>query len=54
MDAGSISAYAVPGVQWLCSEHILNGMGSGVLATLNSATRAEIATMLYNFIVAMQ
>lgn len=48
-DAGSISEYAFEALQWACGEGIINGTGAGSLEPGGSATRAQLAAMLYRF-----
>lgn len=48
-DAGSISEYAFEALQWACGEGIINGTGGGSLEPGGSATRAQLAAMLYRF-----
>ena len=47
-DALSVSAYAVPAMQWACGAGIINGIGNSLVPTGN-ATRAQVATMLMRF-----
>lgn len=47
-DAGQISEYAIPAMQWACGAGIIQGNG-GYLNPQGDATRAEIATMLMRF-----
>ncbi len=51
-DAGSISRYAVPYVQWAVGRGLLNGRavnGKALLVPTGRATRAEFAQVLYNY-----
>ena len=52
-DAVSVSAYAVPAMQWACGSGVINGSaspgGGAVLDPQGSATRAQLATMLLRF-----
>ena len=48
-DALSISEYAFEALQWACGEGIINGTGAGSLEPGGSATRAQLAAMLYRF-----
>lgn len=48
-DAGSISEYAFEALQWACGEGIINGTGGGSLEPGGSATRVQLAAMLYRF-----
>lgn len=45
-DAGEISEYAFPALQWACGAGIINGYGDGTLAPKASITRAEFAAMV--------
>ena len=47
-DAQSISAYAIPAMQWAGGAGIVNG-SNGKLNPQNNATRAEVATMLMRY-----
>ena len=47
-DAQSISAYAIPAMQWACGAGIVNG-SNGKLNPQNNATRAEVAAMLMRY-----
>lgn len=49
-DAGSISEYAVPAMQWACAVGILEGRDGNRLAPTDGATRAEVAAMLQRFV----
>lgn len=46
-DAGQVSDWAVDGVRWAVANGILSGKGNGTLDPQGSATRAEVAQMLY-------
>lgn len=48
-DAGTISDYAIPAMEWACGLGIVNGMDDK-LAPHSSATRAQAATMLMRFL----
>ena len=48
-DADAVSTWAVDGVKWAVANGILSGKGNNVLDAQGSATRAEVAQMLYNF-----
>ena len=47
-DAQSVSAYAIPAMQWAGGAGIVNG-SNGKLNPQNNATRAEVATMLMRY-----
>ena len=47
-DAASISAYAVPAMQWACGSGMMQG-ANGSLNPKNSTTRAQMATMMMRF-----
>ena len=47
-DAQSVSAYAIPAMQWACGAGIVNG-SNGKLNPQNNATRAEVAAMLMRY-----
>ncbi len=53
-DGAKTSGYAQPAMQWAVSVGIINGKGSGVLDPRGNATRAEVATVLANFIKYLQ
>lgn len=46
-DSGRISPYAREAVAWAVSSGLLQGMGGGRLEPLGTATRAQVATVLY-------
>lgn len=45
-DANEISAYALEAVETLCSMGIISGVGDGIFAPKNTATRAEAAVII--------
>ncbi len=47
-DAEDISPYAREAVAFLNSKGVINGIGNGIFAAKNNATRAQAAQMLYN------
>ena len=49
-DAGDVSEWAIPAMQWACGAGIINGDGGGALAPQGEATRAQVAAMLMRFI----
>ena len=48
-DAGNVSEYAIPAVQWACGAGIMQGAGAK-LDPHGNATRAQVAAMLMRFI----
>ena len=51
-DAAQLSEYAIPAMQWACGAGIINGTGDGsTLSPQGSATRAQLAVMLYRWLV---
>ena len=48
-DAGNVSAYAVDAITWATESGIINGL-DGKLAPTDTATRAQLATMLMRFL----
>ena len=48
-DAGSISSYATDAVNWAVGEGLISGVGNSTLAPQNSATRAQVATILMRY-----
>lgn len=53
-DGAKTSDYAQPAMQWAVSVGIINGKGNGVLDPKGNATRAEVATVLSNFVKYLQ
>lgn len=49
-DAGSVSDWALEAVKWAVGNGLINGYGDGTLKPQGTATRAEVAAMLHNFI----
>lgn len=49
-DADKVSGYAKPALLWAAEKGIVNGKGDGILDPLGTATRAEVAQMLKNFL----
>ncbi len=47
-DAQSISAYAIPAIQWACGAGVMNG-SNGRLTPKSGATRAQAAQLFMNF-----
>lgn len=50
-DAGSISNYAQAPMAWAVEHEIIHGMGAHTLAPLAGSTRAQVAAMLFRFLV---
>lgn len=50
VDASAVSGYAKDAMSWAVAEGLISGMGNGSLAPDNSATRAQVATILMAFI----
>ncbi|MGM9579001.1 MAG: 5'-nucleotidase C-terminal domain-containing protein [Evtepia sp.] len=48
-DAGKISSYAIDAVNWAVGEGLISGVGNSTLAPQNSATRAQVATILMRY-----
>ena len=48
-DALSVSEYAVPAMQWACSDGIINGTSATTLSPQGNATRAQVAAILHRF-----
>lgn len=48
-DADTVSGYALEAVRWAVDNGILNGCGDGLLAPRGTATRAQAAQMLKNY-----
>lgn len=48
-DASAVSEYAEAAMAWANAEGLITGMGDGTLAPQGSATRAQIAAILYRF-----
>ena len=51
-DSGSSHVYARPALNWAVAHRIINGQGSSVLAPRATATRAEVAQVLMNYLEA--
>ena len=45
-DAGQISVFALPAMQWACGSGVLTGNGAGALNPQGTASRAELATLI--------
>ena len=48
-DAGSVSAWASDAMRWAVAKGIVTGMNDGTLAPQQTATRAQVATILMRF-----
>lgn len=48
--ADEVSSYAERAIAWAIENGIISGRGNGVLDPLGTATRAEAATILMNYI----
>ncbi|HHV99187.1 MAG TPA: S-layer homology domain-containing protein [Clostridiaceae bacterium] len=48
-DAPEISGYAVEAMKWAVAKGLIRGTGEGTLSPLGKATRAEVATVLMNY-----
>lgn len=48
-DFNEISEYAIPAFQWACGSGIITGRTTSTLSPKETATRAEVATMLMRF-----
>ena len=51
-DNRDISAYALKPMNWAIDNGLINGIGGGKLAPRNTATRAQIATILTRYLQA--
>ena len=49
-DSASISDWAQTAMSWAVNAQVLSGKGNGVLDPQGTATRAEVAQMLMNFV----
>lgn len=49
-DASKVSDYAVTAMQWAVKKGVISGRGNGTLDPKGTATRAEVAQMLMNFV----
>jgi len=49
VDAASVSSYAVDAMEWAVAEGLINGVEGNALAPQNTATRAQMATILMRF-----
>lgn len=49
-DAQSVSDWAKDAVQWAVANKIINGVGNGILDPLGTATRAQVAQIIRNYL----
>jgi hypothetical protein len=49
-DTAAISAWAVPAVQWSKANGVVSGYPDGTFGPQNTATRAEVVTILYGYV----
>jgi len=49
-DAFDISEWAIPAMQWACAEGLIDGTPEGDLMPAGTATRAQVAVILTNFV----
>ncbi len=48
-DVSSISSYATDAMTWAVEQGLISGMGDGTLNPQGEATRAQVATIMMNF-----
>lgn len=48
-DAGQVSEWAIPAVQWAVGAGLMQGNGNGILNPQGYATRAEVAALLMQY-----
>ena len=48
-DRGKVSSYALNAMKWACAERILDGVDNSKLDPQGSATRAQLAAMIFRF-----
>jgi len=48
-DKGNVSEFAVPAMQWAVSREVIRGSTGGMLLPKNTATRAEVAQIIFNY-----
>ena len=53
VDVDQVSGYARQAIAWAVANGIMNGRGGGVLDPQGTATRAEVAQVLLNFVSSM-
>ncbi len=49
-DSGDVAAWAKTGILYCQSEGLISGIGNNIFAPQNTATRAQMATIIHNFI----
>jgi hypothetical protein len=49
-DVGSVAAWAMPAMQWAVSAGIISGRTATTIVPTGTATRAEVATMLFRYL----
>lgn len=49
-DSASVNSYAVEALRWAVGEGLIFGTGTGMLAPQSNATRAQVATILKQFV----
>ena len=49
-DGGAVSAWALEAMEWACGEELITGKNGGRLAPQDTATRAEVATLLMRYL----
>lgn len=52
-DSADVASYALEAMQWAVGNGIVNGMGDNTLNPTGTATRAQAAQMLYNYLTAV-
>ncbi len=52
-DKADVSKWAAPALAWAVDQDIINGLNKKTLAPQNNATRAQLATMLYRFVLCL-
>ena len=50
LDAGDASAWAVEALEWALDAGLISGRGEDLLVPAGTATRAEIAQIMMNFL----
>ena len=49
-DASAVSSWAVDAMAWAIDNGLISGMGNGILAPQGNATRAQVATIMMQFV----
>ena len=49
-DASAVSSWAVEAMAWAIDNGLISGMGNGILAPQGNATRAQVATIMMQFV----